>query len=42
MRRQASRQQRLAAADDVIFNDGAPDELDAHVARLDAAYRALA
>jgi dephospho-CoA kinase len=42
MRRQASRQQRLAAADDVIFNDGAPDELQAHVARLDAAYRALA
>jgi len=42
MRRQASRQQRLAAADDVIFNDGAPDELHAHVARLDAAYRALA
>jgi dephospho-CoA kinase len=42
MRRQASRQQRLAAADDVIYNDGAPDELDAHVARLDAAYRALA
>jgi dephospho-CoA kinase len=41
MRGQASRQQRLAAADDVIFNDGAPDELDAHVARLDAAYRAL-
>ena len=41
MRRQASRQQRLAAADDVIFNDGAPAELDAHVARLDAAYRAL-
>ena len=41
MRRQASRQQRLAAADDVIFNDGAPDELHAHVARLDAAYRAL-
>ena len=41
MRRQASRQQRLAAADDVIFNAGAPAELDAHVARLDAAYRAL-
>lgn len=42
MRRQASRQQRLAAADDVIFNDGAPEELDAHVARLESAYRALA
>ena len=42
MRRQASRQQRLAAAADVIFNDGAPEELDAHVARLETAYRALA
>ena len=42
MRRQASRQQRLAAADDVIFNDGAPEELGAHVARLETAYRALA
>jgi len=41
MQRQATRQQRLAAADDVIFNDGSPDELDAHVARLESAYRAL-
>lgn len=42
MRRQASREQRLAAADDVVYNGGTPDELAAHVARLDAAYHALA
>jgi dephospho-CoA kinase len=42
MARQASRAQRLAVADDVIFNEGAPHELDAHVAQLDEAYRALA
>ena len=42
MRRQASRELRLAAADDVVYNGGTPDELAAHVARLDAAYHALA
>ena len=39
---QASRAQRLAIADDVIVNIGALDGLDAHVAALDAQYRALA
>jgi dephospho-CoA kinase len=39
---QAGRTQRLAIADDVIVNDGALDELDAHVAALDARYRVLA
>ncbi len=38
---QASRQARLAIADDVVVNDGAIEELDAHVAALDARYRAL-
>jgi dephospho-CoA kinase len=38
---QASRAQRLAAADDVIDNGGAPDALDAQVARLHAAYAGL-
>jgi dephospho-CoA kinase len=39
---QASREARLAAADDVIDNEGTPAELDAQVAALDARYRALA
>jgi dephospho-CoA kinase len=36
---QASRDERLAAADDVIVNAGSPDELAARVAALDAEYR---
>ncbi len=39
---QASREQRLAIADDVIVNDGALDGLDAQVAVLDERYRELA
>ncbi|MEO6226233.1 MAG: dephospho-CoA kinase [Thermomonas sp.] len=39
---QASRQQRLAIADDVLVNDGTLDQLDAHVAALDRLYRTLA
>lgn len=39
---QASREQRLAIADDVIVNDGAVEALDVHVAALDRRYRALA
>lgn len=39
---QASREARLALADDVVVNDGHPDHLQAHVKRLDRAYRALA
>jgi len=39
---QATRQQRLAIADDVIVNDGPVDALDAHVAALDRRYRSLA
>ena len=39
---QATREQRLAIADDVIVNDGTVGELDAHVAALDGLYRALA
>ena len=39
---QATRRQRLAIADDVIVNDGPLDALAAHVAALDARYRALA
>jgi len=35
---QASRAQRLAAADDVIDNGGAPDALDAHVEALHRRY----
>lgn len=41
MRRQATRAERLAAADDVIDNDGPPEALEAQVARLDALYRRL-
>jgi len=39
---QASRAQRLAAADDIIVNDADLAHLDAEVARLDAFYKALA
>ena len=39
---QATRAQRLAIADDVIVNDGPLEALAAHVAALDARYRALA
>jgi dephospho-CoA kinase len=39
---QASREQRLAAADDVIDNSGTPDALDAQVAALHGKYVRLA
>jgi dephospho-CoA kinase len=39
---QASREQRLAAADDVITNDGSPDKLPGAVATLDVLYREIA
>ena len=39
---QADRATRLAIADDVLVNDGAEEALAAHVAALDARYRALA
>jgi len=39
---QASRQARLAIADEVILNDGDPAHLDRAVAALDARFRALA
>lgn len=39
---QATRERRLAAADDLVVNDGTLDDLDAAVARLDARYRRLA
>jgi dephospho-CoA kinase len=39
---QASREERLAAADDIISNDGAEHELTAAVETLDAAYRKMA
>jgi dephospho-CoA kinase len=39
---QATREQRLAAADDVIVNDGPPAALLAQVARLHDAYLAMA
>lgn len=42
MAAQASRAQRLAAADDVIANDGAHEDLPAQVERLHQRYRALA
>ena len=38
---QASREKRVAAADDVILNDGAEADLAPQVAALDARYRAL-
>ena len=39
---QATRERRLAAADDVIDNGGAPTDLPARVAELDRQYRDLA
>ena len=39
---QASRQQRLAIADDIVINEGALDTLHAHIAALDRSYRTLA
>lgn len=39
---QATRQQRLALADDVILNDGLPEQLQPQVERLDSLYRHLA
>lgn len=39
---QATREQRLAIADDIIVNTGTLDELQRHVAVLDARYRRLA
>lgn len=39
---QATRDQRLAIADDVIVNDGPIEALAAHVAELDRRYRSLA
>lgn len=39
---QANRRERLAVADDVLVNDAPFDRLDAHVAALDARYRAFA
>jgi dephospho-CoA kinase len=39
---QASREERLALADDVVVNDGHPDHLQAEVERLDALYRSRA
>ena len=39
---QASRQQRLEIADDVLVNDGPLDQLQAHVVALDRLYRTLA
>jgi dephospho-CoA kinase len=39
---QASREQRLAAGDDVIVNDASPEHLPVSVATLDAAYRDIA
>ncbi|WP_449467537.1 dephospho-CoA kinase [Stenotrophomonas humi] len=39
---QASRAQRLALADDVIVNDGHPDQLQVHIEALDLRYRELA
>jgi len=38
---QATRAERLAAADDVIVNDRRPEELAARVAELDDRYRQL-
>lgn len=39
---QASREQRLALADDVVVNDGQPEHLQAKVEQLDRTYRQLA
>ncbi|MDR1076827.1 MAG: dephospho-CoA kinase [Xanthomonadaceae bacterium] len=39
---QSAREQRLAIADDILRNDGAPEHLDRQVLELDARYRVLA
>lgn len=39
---QATRDQRLAIADDIVVNTGSLDDLQRHVAALDAQYRTLA
>ena len=39
---QATREQRLAIADDVLVNEAALEQLDAHVVALDRLYRRLA
>lgn len=39
---QASRAERLAVADDVLLNDGPPEQLAAAIDRLDALYREMA
>ena len=39
---QATREQRLAVADDIVVNIGTLDDLQKHVAALDARYRRLA
>ena len=39
---QATREARLAVADDIIDNGGTPDDVAAKVARLDQRYRQLA
>ena len=39
---QATREQRLAIADDILVNTGSLDDLPRHVAALDARYRTLA
>ncbi len=39
---QATREQRLAVADDIIINTGSLEELQRHVAALDSRYRMLA
>ena len=41
MAAQATREQRLAMADDVVDNGGSPDALPAQVERIDALYRRL-
>lgn len=42
MANQATRAERVAAADDIIFNDEAPEALDVQIDRLHARYLALA
>ena len=42
MQAQATRAERLAAADDVIRNDGSLEELDRQVDALDTRYRTIA
>ena len=42
LKAQASRQERLAAADDIIVNSGSPEDLDTAVAGLHRKYRQMA